>query len=109
MAEPFTIKRLESGYWHLRGIGPCNWAQPLFWPCADLAQLEASFFEEAGEPFRRARFVPRTNGYWRCLWGTAPPEINPERRPEHVFEEFREMHRGAGASATGREQRSGGD
>ena len=21
------IRRLESGYWHIRGEGPCNWAQ----------------------------------------------------------------------------------
>ena len=25
------IKRLPSGYYHLRGTGPCNWAQPV--PC----------------------------------------------------------------------------
>ena len=30
-----TIRRLDSGYWHIRGVGPCNWAQPPCWPCAE--------------------------------------------------------------------------
>lgn len=51
--ETFTVKRLSSGYVHLRGVGPCNWAQPQNWPCSD-DELEAAFFHEAGEPFRRA-------------------------------------------------------
>jgi hypothetical protein len=29
-----TYKRLPSGYWHIRGRGPCNWAQPPHWPCS---------------------------------------------------------------------------
>ncbi len=48
----FSVKRLESGYWHLRGDGPCNWAQPRDWPCASETDLEASFFPEAGDRFR---------------------------------------------------------
>jgi hypothetical protein len=51
--EAVTVKRLSSGYWHLRGTGPCNWAQPERWPINE-SDLEASFFAEAGEPFRRA-------------------------------------------------------
>lgn len=47
-----TVRRLSSGYWHIRGIGPCNWAQVPSWPCSD-AELEAGFFAEAGESFRR--------------------------------------------------------
>lgn len=48
-----TVKPLTSGYVHIRGLGPCNWAQPATWPC-DTAALEESFFAEAGEPFRAA-------------------------------------------------------
>ena len=47
-----TAKRLESGYWHLRGEGPCNWAQPPNWPCSE-AVLRASAFNEASEDFIR--------------------------------------------------------
>jgi hypothetical protein len=48
----FTVKRLESGYYHLRGVGLCNWAQPARWPVPDEAELEESFFPEAGREFR---------------------------------------------------------
>lgn len=48
-----TVQKLSSGYYHLRGEGPCNWAQPPTWPCSE-DELEESFFGEAGEPFRRA-------------------------------------------------------
>jgi hypothetical protein len=47
-----TLKRLPSGYWHIRGSGPCEWAQPPFWPC-NRRVLEASFFPEASERFRQ--------------------------------------------------------
>ena len=30
-----TVTKLSSGYWHIRGIGPCNWAQPKTWPCSE--------------------------------------------------------------------------
>lgn len=23
-----SVRRLSSGYWHIRGVGPCNYAQP---------------------------------------------------------------------------------
>ena len=42
------IKKLDSGYWHARGIGPCNWAQWIG-PLTDDA-----FFPEASDEFRRA-------------------------------------------------------
>jgi hypothetical protein len=45
------VRQLDSGYWHLRGPGPCNWAQPQRWPCLP-DDLEKSFFGEAGEGFR---------------------------------------------------------
>ena len=48
-----TATRLESGWWHVRGEGLCNWAQPPEWPC-DEAALRASAFPEAGEEFLRA-------------------------------------------------------
>jgi len=48
-----TITRLESGYYHVRGQGPCNWAQPRVWPCS-AEELRASAFPEASESFLRA-------------------------------------------------------
>jgi len=48
-----TVKRLESGYYHVRGDGPCNWAQPRCWPCSE-DSLRASAFPEASEAFLRA-------------------------------------------------------
>ena len=45
-----TIKRLPSGYWHIRGSGPCNWAQPPFFPCDNLTLREHAFCQ-AGETF----------------------------------------------------------
>ena len=46
------IKRLESGYWHIKGDGPCNLAQPPHWPC-DEATLREHAFPEACEAFIR--------------------------------------------------------
>jgi hypothetical protein len=48
-----SVKRLDSGYWHLRGIGPCNWAQPPRWPCPDDQAPEGSFFGKASGAFKR--------------------------------------------------------
>lgn len=46
------IAQLPSGYWHIRGRGPCNWSQPPCWPC-DEAALRAHAHPEAGERFLR--------------------------------------------------------
>lgn len=46
-----TIKKLES-YWHVRGKGPCNWAQPPTWPCSETV-LRSHAFPEASERFIR--------------------------------------------------------
>ena len=37
------IKKLESGYFHIRGRGPCNWAQPPSWPCSEHVLREHMF------------------------------------------------------------------
>jgi hypothetical protein len=47
------IRPLDSGYWHIRGEGPCNWAQPPTWPC-DPKVLDEHFFVQAGDRFRAA-------------------------------------------------------
>lgn len=47
-----TVQRLPSGYFHLRGQGPCNWAQPPSWPC-DEDTLREHAFPEASEDFIR--------------------------------------------------------
>lgn len=49
-AMTITTRRLESGYWHVRGQGPCNWSQPPHWPC-DEATLRKHAFPEASEEF----------------------------------------------------------
>ena len=51
-----TVKRLPSGYYHIRGDGPCNWAQPPSWPC-DEQMLRASAFPQASETFIEAALV----------------------------------------------------
>lgn len=51
-AMPITVKRLESNYYHVRGIGPCNWAQPHIWPCSE-EELRKAAFPEASETFIR--------------------------------------------------------
>ncbi len=43
-------RKLSSGYWHVRGTGPCNWSQPPYWPCDDKT-LRKHAFPEAGECF----------------------------------------------------------
>ncbi len=47
------VKQLATGYWHVRGIGPCNWAQPPTWPCSE-ETLREHAFPEASEEFIRA-------------------------------------------------------
>lgn len=48
-----SVQQLESGWWHIRGEGPCNWAQPPCWPATE-EQIMAHAFAEAGEEFLRA-------------------------------------------------------
>ena len=47
-----TAKQLPSKYWHIRGRGPCNWAQPPRWPCTE-SMLRAHAFPQASEQFFR--------------------------------------------------------
>lgn len=51
-----TVERLPSGYWHIRGVGPCNWAQPPLWPCSE-AMLREHAFPEACEEFLMAALI----------------------------------------------------
>jgi len=48
--KKLTVTVLSSGYVHLRGRGPCNWAQPKHWPCSE-DELRKSAFPEASEDF----------------------------------------------------------
>ncbi len=45
-----TVKKLSTGYWHIRGHGPCNWAQPPHWPCSE-ETLRDHAFPQASEEF----------------------------------------------------------
>ena len=51
--EMFTVRKLDTGYYHIRGLGICNWAQPPHWPCHE-DTLRASAFPEASEDFLRS-------------------------------------------------------
>ena len=47
-----TVTRLESGYFHVRGDGPCEWSQPRSWPCSE-EELRKAAFPEASDRFIR--------------------------------------------------------
>lgn len=44
------VRQLPSGYWHVRGQGVVNYAQPPSWPCSE-EMLRASAHPEASETF----------------------------------------------------------
>jgi hypothetical protein len=48
-----TVKQLSSGYWLVRGKGPCEWAQPPQWPMTDEESLRKYAFPEASDRFIR--------------------------------------------------------
>jgi hypothetical protein len=49
--EPtITVQKLSSGYYHVRGDGPCEWSQPPHWPCSEDV-LRTHAFPEASERF----------------------------------------------------------
>ena len=50
------IRRLPSGYWHIRGRGPCNWTQPPSWPC-DENMLREYAFPQASDEFLRVVLI----------------------------------------------------
>ena len=33
--EPIHVQQLSNGYWHIKGIGPCNWSTVKRWPCCE--------------------------------------------------------------------------
>jgi len=56
-----VVMLLESGYYHVRGDGPCNWAQPPAWPCSEEV-LRQHAFPEASEAFIREAMVSAEKG-----------------------------------------------
>lgn len=48
--QKISVRRLSSGFSHIRGRGPCNWAQPPCYPCAE-AVLREHAFPAASEEF----------------------------------------------------------
>ncbi len=44
------IKKLSSGYYHIRGRGPCNWTQVPHWPC-DEQTIREHCFPQVSEEF----------------------------------------------------------
>jgi hypothetical protein len=55
------VRRLDSGYWHVRGQGPCNWSQPPCWPCSEDV-LRAHAFPQASEGFIQAASLHAKEG-----------------------------------------------
>ena len=55
------IKKLSSGYFHIRGQGPCNWAQPARWPCGE-KEFRESCFPQASEEFILSALKLMTGG-----------------------------------------------
>ena len=53
MATSIRIKRLTSGWYHIRDTGPCEWAQVQQWPECTEEELESAYFPEASPDFRR--------------------------------------------------------
>jgi len=49
-----TVTRLSSGYYLVRGDGPCEWAQPPSWPCDETTLLAHTFPEASAEFFNAA-------------------------------------------------------
>lgn len=47
------VTQLSSGYYHVRGRGPCNYSQPPYWP-ADKETLRQHAHPEASEAFLEA-------------------------------------------------------
>lgn len=76
-----SVKKLSTGYYRVRGDGPCEWAQPPHWPCSE-ETLREHAFPEASERFIAAaiaealRAEPEPEpGFWRCKCGTEVPEV----------------------------------
>lgn len=49
-----TVTKLPSGFYHVRGHGPCNWAQPPNWPCSENDLREYAFPQASEEFFQSA-------------------------------------------------------
>lgn len=61
-----NVKQLPSGWWHIRGAGPCNYTQPPTWPCSE-EEIRKHAHPEAGDNFletvcRLARMETRISG-----------------------------------------------
>jgi hypothetical protein len=58
--QPITVRRLDSGYYHICGRGPCNWAQPPEWPCSEEVLRKHAFPEASDEFIRAALRLPES-------------------------------------------------
>lgn len=61
MAQQITARPLESGYYHVRGNGPQNWAQPPRWPCSE-ETLRGAACPGASEEFIQAALAAMIEG-----------------------------------------------
>ena len=56
------IRRLPSGYYHIRGEGPCNWSQP---PVLTEGAIRTAAHPEASEEFLQAADREVEAMFWR--------------------------------------------
>ena len=45
-----SIKKLNTGWYHIKGVGPANWTQPPTWPASEDA-IRQNAFPQASETF----------------------------------------------------------
>lgn len=84
------VHQLPSGYWHVRGDGPEEWAQPPTWPCDEATLRSHAALEASGRFIRAALAAARSEERrWRCddcgavaFFGMAAPEVCPFCAPE---------------------------
>lgn len=52
-SDDVDVKQLSSGWFHIRGFGPCEWSQPPTWPCSE-DEIRRHAFPQASERFIHA-------------------------------------------------------
>lgn len=58
MNQEITITKLSSGYYLIKGNGPCEWAQIEKWPCSE-NEFREGCFKEASEEFIKSALDKR--------------------------------------------------
>lgn len=70
-----VVKRLPTGYYHVRGRGPCEWAQPKYWPASE-EEIRSTAFPEASEEFILSAIREADKLLSLLLYGGEPPDLD---------------------------------